>query len=259
MLAVTTARSRCGWRTSGIHINSTGASLLLRPSCGIIESRAWVGARSKRDRDTSLADDVLRRLALPANGDVHAATGVPPANGAERVCSQLCALFLAGFLSVCPPEALANEKVAEFAASGLLPLPGVFRDTVQVVRLTDPGVEGVSLYFTDYSRSLVEKLSSDPFADPSQSSITCVATGPIKIKDPEAAGSADGEEIFSELKTLNLFQNKRLRVRRIYDKTNGAIIYVSYSTRFTSTSDEGGVSSSRYRTSTCALPLQNFP
>lgn len=228
-----------------------GSSSWFRPSCRAIKGRSQVDVSSYLVRQVDHVEDgIVARRNDSGNPEA--------AHPAEGALSRLCAVLLAGILSFCPLEALANEKVAEFAASGLLPLPGVFRDTVQVVRLTDPGVEGVSLYFTDYSRSLVEKLSSDPFADPSQSSITCVATGPIKIKDPEAAAAADGEEIFSELKTLNIFQNKRLRVRRIYDKTNGAIIYVSYSTRFTSTSDEGGVSSSRYRTSTCALPLQSF-
>ena len=148
---------------------------------------------------------------------------------------KLCSLGAAALICLTPVlDAQANEKVAEFATSGLIPLPGVFRDTVQVIQLEDPGVEGVTLYYTDYSRSLVEKLANDPFADPSQSSVTCVATGKVVVKDPEAASGSEGQEIFSELKTLNVFQNKRLRVRRIYDQTNGAIIYISYSTRFTS-------------------------
>lgn len=173
-----------------------------------------------------------------------------------NVVSKLCGLGAAVLVFMTPAcTAEANERVAEFATSGFIPVPGIFRDTVQVIRLEDPGVEGVTLYYTDYSRSIQEKLASDPFADPSQSSVTCVATGPVVVKDREAASSGDGVEIFNELKTFNLLQNKRLRVRRIYDEPNGAVIYVSYSTRFTSTSDEGGVSSSRYRTSICALPV----
>lgn len=157
---------------------------------------------------------------------------------------KLCSLGAAALICLTPAlEAQANQKVAEFATSGLIPLPGVFRDTVQVIQLEDPGVEGVTLYYTDYSRSLAEKLSNDPFADPSQSSVTCVATGKVLVKDPESARGSDGQEIFSELKTLNFFQNKRLRVRRIYDETNGALIYISYSTRFTSSN----VSSSNHK------------
>ena len=119
-------------------------------------------------------------------------------------------------ISLCTSSNVAwagGERIAEFGTSGLIPVPGVFRDTVQVDRITDPAVDGVALYFTDYSRSLSEKLTSDPFADPSQSSLTCLATGPVVIKSPEDVQGGNGKEIFSELKTLNLFQNKRLNIR----------------------------------------------
>ena len=174
----------------------------------------------------------------------------------SAIAPKLCTLGAAALIAMSPVfDAAANEKVAEFGTSGFIPVPGVFRDTVQVYALPDPGVDGVTLYYTDYSRSLVEKLSNDPFADPSQSSVTCVATGPVRLKDPDNVGGPEGQEIFSELKTLNIFQNKRLRLRRIVDPSNGSIIYISYSTRFTSSADEGGVSSSRYRTSICAVPI----
>ena len=115
-------------------------------------------------------------------------------------------------VSACPAFA-GGERIAEFATSGLIPVPGLFRDTVQVDRITDPDVDGVTLYYTDYSRSLSEKLSSDPFADPSQSSLTCIGTSPVVINSLEKVKGGDGKEIFSELKTLNIFQNKRLNIR----------------------------------------------
>jgi catabolite regulation protein CreA len=171
-----------------------------------------------------------------------------------HIAPKFCGLGAAALLCLSPVlvanDAHANEKVAEFATSGLIPVPGVFRDTVQVVEFKDPGVEGVTLYFTDYSRSLVEKLAKDPFGDPSQSSVTCVATGTVRVLDPEKA-KGDGVEILNELKSLNLLQNKRLLVRRIYDEKNGAVIYVSYSTRF----HDDAASSGRYKTSICALPV----
>jgi catabolite regulation protein CreA len=168
-----------------------------------------------------------------------------------HIAPKICGLGAAALLCFSPAlSANANEKVAEFATSGLIPVPGVFRDTVQIIEFTDPGVEGVTLYFTDYSRSLVEKLAKDPFGDPSQSSVTCVATGKVRVIDPENA-KGDGVEILNELKSLNLFQNKRLLVRRIYDEKNGAVIYVSYSTRF----HDDASSSGRYKTSICALPI----
>ena len=65
--------------------------------------------------------------------------------------------------------------------------------------------------------------------------------------------SKDGREIFAELKALNLFQNKQTRIRRIYNPDSGDVVYVSYNTRNTRSADKGGVSSSRYRTSVCAV------
>jgi catabolite regulation protein CreA len=168
-----------------------------------------------------------------------------------RIVPTICSWAAAALLcSSVQPALAANTKVAEFATSGLIPVPGVFRDTVQVIQFNDPGVEGVTLYFTDYSRSLVEKLAKDPFGDPSQSSVTCVATGKVRVIDPESA-KGDGVEILNELKSLNLLQNKRLLVRRIYDEQNGAVIYVSYSTRF----NDNAASTGRYKTSICALPI----
>ncbi|KAL4534592.1 hypothetical protein Ndes2437B_g05371 [Nannochloris sp. 'desiccata'] len=171
-----------------------------------------------------------------------------------QIAPKICSFGAAALICLSPAlianAAHANEKVAEFATSGLIPVPGVFRDTVQVIEFEDPGVEGVTLYFTDYSRSLVEKLAKDPFGDPSQSSVTCVATGTVRVIDPENA-KGDGVEILNELKSLNLFQNKRLLVRRIYDDKHGAVIYVSYSTRF----NDNQASTGRYKTSICALPV----
>jgi catabolite regulation protein CreA len=169
---------------------------------------------------------------------------------APKICSFGAAVLLCSSPGLTAGPAHANQKVAEFATSGLIPVPGVFRDTVQVIEFEDPGVEGVTLYFTDYSRSLVEKLAKDPFGDPSQSSVTCVATGTVRVIDPEKA-KGDGVEILNELKSLNLLQNKRLLVRRIYDDKNGAVIYVSYSTRF----NDNQASTGRYKTSICALPV----
>jgi len=171
-----------------------------------------------------------------------------------QIAPKICSFSAAALICLSPilvaNPVYANEKVAEFATSGLIPIPGVFRDTVQVIEFEDPGVEGVTLYFTDYSRSLVEKLAKDPFADPSQSSVTCVATGTVRVVDPESA-KGDGVEILNELKSLNLLQNKRLLVRRIYDDKNKAVIYVSYSTRF----NDNKASTGRYKTSICALPV----
>lgn len=161
---------------------------------------------------------------------------------------------LAGSIALVPVHvASANEKIAEFATSGF-----IFKDTVQVVQLSDPEIEGVSIYYTDYNRSIQEKLASDPFADPSQSSISCVPAGPVVVPNLSSVKGLEGREIFSEMKTFNILQNKRTRIRRVVDEKHKVIIYIAYSTRNTTSGDEGGVSSSRYRTSMCAVPISEI-
>ena len=41
-----------------------------------------------------------------------------------------------------------------------------------------------------------------------QASVTCALTGPLQIADYKAIAGAEGHEVFSERKGLNLFQNK---------------------------------------------------
>lgn len=85
------------------------------------------------------------------------------------------------------------------------------RDTVRIIELDDEQVDGVAIYLTDYNRSITERLAKDLFSDPSQASLTCVAKGPVTIKDVAAVTGSEGKEIFKERKALNLFQNKVLR------------------------------------------------
>jgi len=144
----------------------------------------------------------------------------------------------------------------QWGASGL-----VFKDTVELTALDDPEVDGVTLYISDFKRSIVDKLAKDFFSEPSQASLTCAITGPVSIKQgsPDKLGGAEGSEVFSEQKGLNLFKNKTLRVRRVYDARRNALVYVAYSTRMTAAADDGAVSSGRYRTSICAVKLPDLP
>lgn len=113
-------------------------------------------------------------------------------------------------------------------------------------------MDGVTIYISDFKRSIADKLAKDFFSEPSQASVTCVATGPVTLKNPDKVKASGGQEIFAEGKGLNLFQQKTLRVRRIFN--DNTLLYVSYSTRLSSASDDG-VSSGRYKTSICALPV----
>lgn len=57
-----------------------------------------------------------------------------------------------------------------------------------------------------------DRLKGDFFSDPSQSSITCAATGVVTVTNPAALGGQQGREVFSEKKNLSLFNDKVCRV-----------------------------------------------
>jgi len=162
------------------------------------------------------------------------------------------ALLAAAALTVAPSPALANnELVAKWDASGL-----IFKDSVEVVSFNDAKVDGITIYISEFQRSLSAKLQKDFFSEPSQASLTCTQTGKIAPKTDLAKLPSDGEDVFSERKNLSL-ATKTLRVRRLYDEKNETLVYVAYSTRFSSTKDEGASVSSQYKTSICAIPLYN--
>lgn len=113
--------------------------------------------------------------------------------------------------------------------------------------MNDPKVEGVQLYVSDFQRPITERLQSDFFSDPAQAAVTCVKTGPIKLHGVDE--SEAGEEVFSQARSL-LF--KSVKVRRVYDKEVGAIVYVSYSTRLDKSQDE---QRTRFRSSICVVKV----
>ena len=57
----------------------------------------------------------------------------------------------------------ASTKIGEFTASGFL-----FKDSVEIVTVEDPEVEGVTVYISDFKRSLTDKLKKNFFSEPSQ-------------------------------------------------------------------------------------------
>lgn len=129
---------------------------------------------------------------------------------------------------------------------------------MEIVALKDPQVDGVTLYLSDFKRSVSAKLQSgDIFSEPSQTSLACVrdelAEGAVVIRGD--LGGREGKEVFAERKNLNLLNNKTLRIRRVLHRENGTLVYVSYSTR-TSSADAEGPSAGQYKTSICVVPLR---
>ena len=96
---------------------------------------------------------------------------------------------------------------------------------IVVEAIADPKVQGVTCHMTSFSRGFIDRLrQGNWFEDPSNSSIACRQTGPLVIGAIEA--DEDGEEIFSQRQSLVF---KALAVRRIYDRANETLVYVSFS------------------------------
>jgi CreA protein len=89
----------------------------------------------------------------------------------------------------------------------------------------DPEVEGVTCHVSYFDRGVVDRLQKGNwFENPSDSSISCRQTGPIKIGDIDL--SEDGEEIFNQ--GISLIWKQQV-VNRIYDKANNTLMYLAHS------------------------------
>ncbi len=102
----------------------------------------------------------------------------------------------------------------------------------------DPKVEGVTCHVAYFERSIYDRLSQGNwFEDPSYSAVDCTQTGPIRLGAIDR--SADGENIFSERQSLII---KSLKVTRIYDARNNALIYLAHASELTEGSGKMSVS-----------------
>lgn len=95
---------------------------------------------------------------------------------------------------------------------------------ISVEALADPQVKGVVCHLAFFNRSLIDRMQQGNwFEDPSYSALDCTATGPITVGDIKLG--AGGEEIFKQGRSLIW---KSLRVSRIYDAENNALIYLAH-------------------------------
>ena len=102
----------------------------------------------------------------------------------------------------------------------------------------DPKVQGVTCHVAYFDRSLIDRLSNGNwFEDPSYSAVDCTQTGPITLGDIDR--KEDGEVVFSERQSLIL---KSLRVTRIYDARNNALIYLAHASELTQGSGKMSIS-----------------
>ena len=104
--------------------------------------------------------------------------------------------------------------------------------------IADPEVEGVTCHIAYFDRSLIDRLSQGNwFEDPSNASIACRQTGPIRLGDIDR--SEDGETVFRESRSIIL---KSLRIKRIFDETNQTLIYLVHAQELTEGSAKMSIS-----------------
>ncbi|MCR4266096.1 CreA family protein [Nitratireductor sp. ZSWI3] len=93
-----------------------------------------------------------------------------------------------------------------------------------VEAIHDPQVAGVTCHVTYFDRGVIDRLQKGNwFEDPSNSAISCQQTGPIVIGDIDLGRG--GEEVFKQRQSLIW---KSVVVKRIYDKANDTLIYLSH-------------------------------
>ncbi|MFV0301390.1 MAG: CreA family protein [Paracoccus sp. (in: a-proteobacteria)] len=109
---------------------------------------------------------------------------------------------------------------------------------IVIEAIADPGVRGVTCHLAYFDRSVIDRLSQGNwFEDPSNSAIECARTGPITVGD--IARGKGGEDVFSEGRSLVF---KSLRVKRVYDRTNGVLIYLAHANELTEGSAKMAIS-----------------
>lgn len=121
------------------------------------------------------------------------------------------------FLSACGRGG-DGEEVGEFKND-------LYGNEIKVQALKDPKVSGVTCHLTYFDRGVWDRVAKGNwFEDPSNSSIACRQTGPIRIGRIDTG--KDGELVFSQRQSLVF---KHIGVRRVYDADNETLMYIVYS------------------------------
>lgn len=123
---------------------------------------------------------------------------------------------------------LAAGALAAFAATSARPDTvgelgvGWLSNDIVVEALPDPKVAGVTCHVAYFERGLLERMSGGAwFADARNTAVSCRQTGPIDLG--EVSEAPGGEEVFARDRSAAF---EALRVRRLLDPENGALIYV---------------------------------
>lgn len=95
---------------------------------------------------------------------------------------------------------------------------------ISIEAVADPEVDGIVCHLAYFNRGFIDRLQQGNwFEDPSYSALDCSATGPVTLGD--ISTRPGGEEIFREGRSLIW---KSLRVTRVYDAQNNALIYLAH-------------------------------
>ena len=95
---------------------------------------------------------------------------------------------------------------------------------ISIDAVADPEVAGIVCHLAYFNRGFIDRIQQGNwFEDPSYSALDCSAVGPITVGD--ISTRPGGEEIFREGRSLIW---KSLRVTRVYDAANDALIYLAH-------------------------------
>jgi len=131
---------------------------------------------------------------------------------------KLAPVALAACLSLLAACGGGNSEVGEFKNDWL-------GNEIKIKSLTDPKIDGVICHLAFFDRGVWDRIGKGNwFENPSNSSISCLQTGPVTIRNIDLGRS--GEEVFDQNQSLVF---KQLAVRRIYDADSDSLIYVSFS------------------------------
>jgi len=127
-------------------------------------------------------------------------------------------LILGALASLALAYAASAEQVGEVGVDWI-------GNDIIIEAFQDPKVTGVTCYVSYFERGVIDRLQKGNwFEDPSNSSIDCRQTGPVKLGEIDL--DENGEEIFKNRISLIW---KKLVVNRIYDKKNNTVIYLAHS------------------------------
>jgi catabolite regulation protein CreA len=85
------------------------------------------------------------------------------------------------------------------------------------------------------------------FSDPSQGGLSCTVKPGKVVVSTAASTSKDGEEVFSESRSLVF---KSLKVRRLVDREGESVVYAVFSQRLDKNEDSNN---SRFKSALCAV------